>query len=63
MLDNKKKHAEEEEEIADHAEGGDKHAEESQNLLDDVDEDIIFWSWCVMEGFCLDFAYFSGWLV
>lgn len=42
MLDNKKKHAEEEEEIADHAEGGDKHAEESQNLLDDVDEDIIF---------------------
>ena len=57
VLDNKKKHAEEEEEIADHAEGGDKHAEESQNLLDDVDEDIIFWSWYVMGAFCCLFEW------
>lgn len=42
VLDNKKRHAEEEERIADEVEG--KKGEEviSENLLDDVDEDIIF---------------------
>lgn len=43
VLDNKKKHAEEEGDIKAHEQGGEKHIEESQNLLDDVDEDIIFW--------------------
>ena len=42
VLDNKKKHAEEDDDIKEHERGGDKHIEESQNLLDDVDEDIIF---------------------
>lgn len=42
VLDNKKKHAEEEGDIKAHEQGGEKHIEESQNLLDDVDEDIIF---------------------
>lgn len=41
VLDNKKKHAEEEEGIQGHEIEGVK-VEESQNLLDDVDEDIIF---------------------
>ena len=43
VLDNKRKHMEEEEKIAGMNEvnkGGDKF--ESENLLDDVDEDIIF---------------------
>lgn len=42
VLDNKKKHAEEAERIAELEEG--KKGEEviSENLLDDVDEDIIF---------------------
>lgn len=42
VLDNKKKHAEEAEKIAELEEG--KKGEEviSENLLDDVDEDIIF---------------------
>lgn len=42
VLDNKKKHAEEDIDIKEHEQGGDKHIEESQNLLDEVDEDIIF---------------------
>ncbi len=42
VLDNKKKHAEEAATIKDTE--GDTHGdtEQSQNLLDDVDEDIIF---------------------
>ena len=44
VLDNKKKHAEEEEKIAENIEGKKGEQEESDNLLDDVDEDIIF-SW------------------
>lgn len=42
VLDNKKKHAEEEEKIADAAEGKKGEETVSENLLDDVDEDIIF---------------------
>lgn len=42
VLDNKKKHAEEDSDIKEHEHGGEKHVEESQNLLDEVDEDIIF---------------------
>lgn len=42
VLDNKKKHAEEEEKIAEAAEGKKGEQVESENLLDDVDEDIIF---------------------
>ena len=42
VLDNKKKHAEEEEKIAENIEGKKGEQEESDNLLDDVDEDIIF---------------------
>lgn len=44
VLDNKKRHAEEAEKIAELLEG--KQGEgvmASENLLDDVDEDIIFW--------------------
>ena len=43
VLDNKKKHAEEDQDIKEHEHGEERHNEESQNLLDDVDEDIIFW--------------------
>ena len=44
VLDNKKKHIEEEEKIAEMAEGkgGDGEKIISENLLDDVDEDLIF---------------------
>lgn len=43
VLDNKKKHAEEEELIAELAEGKNEGGEAvSENLLDDIDEDIIF---------------------
>jgi V-type H+-transporting ATPase subunit D len=42
VLDNKKKHAEEEEKIAELAEGKKGEETVSENLLDDVDEDIIF---------------------
>jgi V-type H+-transporting ATPase subunit D len=42
VLDNKKKHAEEEEKIAEAAEGKKGEETVSENLLDDVDEDIIF---------------------
>lgn len=42
VLDNKKKHAEEEEKIAEVAEGKKGEETVSENLLDDVDEDIIF---------------------
>lgn len=42
VLDNKKKHAEEEERIADQAEGKKGEETVSENLLDEVDEDIIF---------------------
>lgn len=42
VLDNKKKHAEEEEKIADAAEGLKGEEVISENLLDEVDEDVIF---------------------
>ena len=42
VLDNKKKHAEEEEKIAEQAEGKKGEETVSENLLDEVDEDIIF---------------------
>lgn len=42
VLDNKKKHAEEEEKIAESAEGLKGEEVESENLLDEVDEDVIF---------------------
>lgn len=42
VLDNKKKHAEEAEKIAEIAEGKLGEKAVSNNLLDDVDEDIIF---------------------
>jgi V-type H+-transporting ATPase subunit D len=42
VLDNKKKHADEAQGIKDLETGVGKEFEESQNLLDDVDEDIIF---------------------
>ena len=42
MLDNKKKHAEEEEPRADAAEGLKGEEVISENLLDEVDEDVIF---------------------
>jgi V-type H+-transporting ATPase subunit D len=42
VLDNKKRHAEEEERIADLAEGKKGEEAVSENLLDEVDEDIIF---------------------
>ena len=42
VLDNKKKHAEEEERIAEGAEGKVGEQNEGQSLLDEVDEDLIF---------------------
>ncbi len=42
VLDNKKKHNEEEEAIKEKELGTSHEQEESQNLLDDIDEDIIF---------------------
>ena len=43
VLDNKKKHGEEEENIKAKDLGLNVEHEASQNLLDDIDEDIIFW--------------------
>ena len=45
VLDNKKKHGEEEENIKAKDLGLNVEEEASQNLLDDIDEDIIFWLW------------------
>ena len=42
VLDNKKKHGEEEENIKAKDLGLDVELEASQNLLDDIDEDLIF---------------------
>lgn len=42
VLDNKKKHGEEEENIKAKDLGLDVEHEASQNLLDDIDEDLIF---------------------
>lgn len=44
VLDNKKKHNEEAEAIKEKDSGAQHEHEESQNLLDEVDEDIIFWT-------------------
>lgn len=44
VLDNKRKHIAEEEKNKEKEQGFIMNEEETQNLLDEIDEDIIFWS-------------------